>query len=102
MQSTSFHETENRASLIISDFLIFKMGRILGKYSRFLLKLFILIQLYCFHNLEVNAVPSRHENGKACDESHRLNGTTYFEEEIEKNLQRTKRPARMIPAKYLM
>ena len=101
---SQLHSTKQKIGLYCSflNFLILKMGRILGKYSRILLKLFILIQLYCFHNLEVDAVPSRPENGKTCDERHHHNGTNQFEEETEKNLQRTKRPARMIPGHYLM
>ncbi len=70
-----------------------KMGRQLGKYSRLLFKLILLIQLYSYHNFEVVAVPFAHENLKTCDEHHN---------HTEKNLERTKRPARMIPGHYLM
>ena len=94
-----------RKTRLQSSFLNFwfrkKMGRKHGKYSRLLFKLFLLIQLYCYHNLEVGAVPSQHGNSKTCDECHNHNGGTYFEKNTEKNLQRTKRPARMIPGHYL-
>jgi len=77
------------------------MGRKLGKYSKLLFKLFLLIQLYCYHNLEVVAVLSRHENVETCNACNHKNGT-HFDEETEKSLQRTKRPARMIPVQYML
>ena len=77
------------------------MGRKLGKHFMSLLKLFLLIQLYCYHNLEVDAVRPRQENLETCDKSHHHNGT-YFEEETEKNHQRPERPARLMPVKLFM
>ena len=65
-----------------------------------LFKLLLLIQLYSYHTMvEVDAVGQ--DNLETCKERLHQNGT-YFEDETEKNLPRTKRPARMIPAQYLM
>lgn len=77
------------------------MGRKLGKYSKLLFKVFLLTQLYCYHNFEVDAVPSRHETLETCNDNHHQNGT-HFDEETEKGLQRTKRPARLIPVQYML
>jgi len=77
------------------------MGRKFGKYSRLLFKVFLLIQLYCYLNLEVIAVDSSHENVETCNERHHHNAA-YSNEETEKKIQRTKRAARMIPEKYLV
>ena len=77
------------------------MGRRLGKYFKLLVKVFLLIQLYCFHNLEVDAVHPREENLEICNERHHFKNGTYFDDVTEKNLQRNKRPARMIPVQYL-
>jgi len=74
------------------------MGRKLGKFYSLLLKLFLLTQLYCYHNMKVDAVPHRQENSETCNELHHHNGT-FFEEEPEKNLERIKRPVRLLPAK---
>jgi len=77
------------------------MERKLGKYSKLLFKLFLLIQLYCYHNLEVVAVTPRQENLETCNDLLHQNETD-FDEETEKGLQRPKRPARMIPAQYML
>jgi len=67
-----------------------------------LLKLVLIIHLYCYHNLVVDAAVSpRPENLETGNEHHYLNRTC-FDDGNEKNLQRTKRPARMIPAHYFM
>ena len=76
------------------------MGRNLRKYFMLLFKLFLLIQLYSYCKVvEVHAVGQK--DLETCKERHHQNGTL-FEDETEKNLPRTKRPARMIPAQYLM
>ena len=78
------------------------MGRKMRKYSKLGLffKLALLLQLYCYHSLEVGAVPPRQENMETCDECHANHNGTYFEEESEKDLQKSKRPARLIPLHY--
>jgi len=78
------------------------MGRKLGKCAKLLFKVFLLIQLYCYHNLEVVAVPSQHENLETFNDCHHHQNGTHFDEETEKGRQRTKRPARMIPVQYML
>lgn len=76
------------------------MGRKIGKHFRSLIKFVLLIQLYCYHNLEVDAVPPRQENLETCDEhNHHQNNEANIETE---NIQMTKRAARLIPAQYLL
>lgn len=76
------------------------MERKLGKYSRLLFKLFLLFQLYSYHQLEVDAVqPIHQEKSETCNKHHP--NKTHFEEETEENL-RTKRAARLIPVQYLL
>ena len=69
------------------------MGRKFRKYSKLLFKIVLLIQLYCHHDSEVDAVPTRQENLKTYDNRHR--NRTYFTKESEKDIQRTKRSAGM-------
>lgn len=70
------------------------MGRKFQKYSKLLFKIVLLIQLYCHHDLEVDAVSPRQENLKTYDERHHHNGTC-SQKESEKDIQRTKRSAGM-------
>ena len=77
------------------------MGRKLGRHSKLLFRLFLLFQLYSYHNLEVDAIPPSQENLETYDELCHQNGSDLGDESEEK-LQRTKRPARLLPARYLI
>ncbi len=76
------------------------MRRKTGKPFRSLIKFVLLIQLYCYHNFEVDAVLPRQENLETCDERHHQNNEANIE--TDENIQRTKRAARLIPAQYLL